>query len=248
MSKLRLYLAITLLAMLSLASGCLSGSALEAGLGEEFSLHLGQRALIRGENLTIEFQEVVEDSRCPRGVSCVWAGRVTCIIEIARAGSSYRMGLTQPGLTEEYSREKYQAYELAFKVTPYPEVNREIKPEAYELHLIVTKAPALTEVLGSILLDPASFEGKEITVVGYYRGWDLLQEANLPPPVTRSDWVLKDASGAIYVSASSIAGIPEGLHPTSMEDTRAIVEVQGIVHLNQKGQPYIEATSIRRVS
>src|SRR4030042_1535090 len=106
MWKRSLYL-IAFLAIVLTASGCGIGlSDIQVRLNKEFSLSLGQRALIAGENLGIRFEEVTEDSRCPRGVTCIWAGRVTCMVEITQAGSSYRMALTESGLTDEYSRER----------------------------------------------------------------------------------------------------------------------------------------------
>jgi len=211
-------------------------------------LSMGQRALIVGENLEISFEDVIEDSRCPRDVICIWAGRVTCMVELTHAGSSYRMALTELGLTDEYSKESYEDYELTFHVAPYPEAGKKIPPDAYRLHLLVSKLPKLTERLGSVITEPFSFEGQDIIVVGYYRGWDLLHEANTSPPVTRSDWVIKDLTGAIYVSADSEAKVPEGLHPSSPQDTGVILEVKGVVRVTGGGQPYIEATSIERVS
>jgi len=144
-------------------------------------LSMGQRALIVGENLEISFEDVTEDSRCPRDVICVWAGRVTCMVELTHAGSSYRMALTDLGLTDDYTKERYEDYELTFHVTPYPEAGKKIPPDAYRLHLIVTKLPKLTNRLGSVITEPFSFEGQDIIVVGYYRGWDLLHEANTSP-------------------------------------------------------------------
>lgn len=236
-------------AIVFIASGCGGGPCdVQARLDEEFSLSIGQRALIAGENLAIGFEEVTEDSRCPKEVTCIWAGRVTCMLEITQARSSYRMALTEPGLTDEYSRERYEGYGLSFHVTPYPEAGKKIPMDAYQLHLTVTKLVELTERLGSVIAEPFSFEGEYMTVVGYYRGWDLLQEANTSPPITRSDWVIKDSTGAIYVSANSEAGGPEGLDPSSAQDTGIILEVKGIVHVTEGGQPYLEATSIRRVS
>jgi len=158
------------------------------------------------------------------------------------------MALTEPGLTDEYSNERYEGYELTFHVTPYPEAAKKIPTDAYRLHLIVSKLPKLTERLGSVIAEPFSFDGQNITVVGYYRGWDLLHEANTAPPVTRSDWVVKDSAGAIYVSAASQAKVPEGLHPGSPQDTGVILEVKGVVRVTEGGQPYIEATSIQRIS
>ena len=97
--------------------------------------------MVTGEDLKIRFEEVVEDSRCPGDVTCVWAGRVTCIIELTQAGSSYRMALTEPGLTGEYSRDIYEKYEFTFHVVPYPEAGKKIPESAYQLNLIVSKLP-----------------------------------------------------------------------------------------------------------
>lgn len=107
-----------------------------------------------------------------------------------------------------------------------------------------------TSVVSQILSD-TSWEGKEVVIVGYYRGWDLLGEANQPPPVTRSDWVVKDASGAIYVTAgdAEITGqekLPEGENLTggNKAATSHIVRVTGIVRLTAEKQPYIEPAKI----
>jgi hypothetical protein len=45
-----------------------------ARLGEEFSLRVGESAELIGERATVGFRRVLNDSRCPRGVTCVWAG------------------------------------------------------------------------------------------------------------------------------------------------------------------------------
>jgi len=89
--------------------------------------------------------------------------------------SSYRMVLSEPGLTDEYSREIYKGHEISFHVTPYPEAGKEISQDKYRLHLIINKLPELTKMVGSIIAEPSTFEGQEVTIVGYYRGWDLLK-------------------------------------------------------------------------
>ena len=133
---------VAFLAIVLAASGCGAGPGdVQACLNEEFSLSMGQRALIEGENLGIRFEEVTEDSRCPREVTCIWAGRVTCMVEITQSGSSYCMALTEPGLSDEYSRESYKEYGLAFHVTPYPEEGKKIPPDEYRLRLTVSKMP-----------------------------------------------------------------------------------------------------------
>jgi len=230
------------------ASSCSESEYVEADLNEEFSLSIGQHASILGEDLTVTFEEVAEDSRCPSNVTCVWAGRVSCIVTVVHEGSSYRMTLTQPGLTSEYALDVYEEYELAFHVTPYPEAGKTIANDAYRLHLIISKLPEPTRIVGSIIMAPFHFEGRNITVIGYYRGWDLWHEVGMGPPVTRSDWVIKDSTGAIYISASSEAEVPEGLGPDSLDDTGIMLKVRGVVRVSEQGQPYIEAKSIERLS
>jgi hypothetical protein len=103
----------------------------------------------------------------------------------------------------------------------------------------------LSHLLGRIVESPQEFQGQEVTVVGYYRGWDLLGEANAPPPVTRSDWVMADATGAIYVSAASAtpADLPPG--PGSGNDLWRVLRLSGVVRFTAQGQPYLEADRVQ---
>ena len=62
-------------------------SAASAGLAnvpidKEFSLGIGQTASIDGDKLVIKFKAVLEDSRCPVNVVCVWAGNGKVEFEI----------------------------------------------------------------------------------------------------------------------------------------------------------------------
>jgi hypothetical protein len=239
---------LVFLCFVSAASSCSALDDVQVRLNEGFSLSIGQRASVTGEDLAVSFEEVTEDSRCPSDVTCVWAGRVSCVVELTHAGSSDRVTLTEPGLTSEYTREEYEEYEVAFHVTPYPEAGKKIANDAYRLHLIISKLPELTQIVGSIIAEPSAFEGKNITVIGYYRGWDLLHEADMGPPVTRSDWVIKESSGAIYISANSEAKVPDGLRPDSLQDTALTLKVMGIVRVTEHGQAYMEAKNIERVS
>jgi len=48
--------------------------AITAGLGEVFTIGIGQSAQIAEEDMAITFNEVIGDSRCPQNVNCVWEG------------------------------------------------------------------------------------------------------------------------------------------------------------------------------
>lgn len=228
-------------------SGCSIPGNSNSDLNEEFTLSFGKMVTISTENLELKFKDVIEDSRCPKGAICVWQGRVICEIEIGQLGHRNEILLTQSGLMSEFTNEQHGIYNFLFKVDPYPQTGKHINKTQYRLRMIVEKLIDLSNDISSILSKPQSFNGKEITIIGYFRGWDLLKEAQTMPPVTRSDWVIRDATGAIYVSANSEAHLPQGLNPSSIDGVYTVLEVKGTVQLSEKGQPYIFARSIKMV-
>jgi len=131
-----------LLAFVSLAlfiGGCPAASdVVKAKLGHEFTLPVGQRAVVEGEGLELRFKMVLSDNRCPQGAQCIIAGEVRVILEIKQNGSSDSVELSQPGLFEDYSLVSYGQYKFIFKVLPYPEVGHQIADDDYELKLTIT--------------------------------------------------------------------------------------------------------------
>jgi len=95
-SRPRLRAALLAVAVLPLtAAGCATAQAPSAAppsdppetgrvaaidAGEPFRLALG--ATHREGDHTVTFVEVVEDSRCPEGTDCVWAGRAQIRVEV----------------------------------------------------------------------------------------------------------------------------------------------------------------------
>jgi len=133
------YISCLLILLLGLCIGCAGSSELvKAGIGQEFSLRIGQTAQIENEPLAIRFNGVAGDSRCPRNVTCVWAGEVKCDVTVTYQGISSNITLTQPGLTEPPS-ETYKGYKLIFSVQPYPETPKQISTSEYRLILTVEK-------------------------------------------------------------------------------------------------------------
>lgn len=47
-------------------------------------VYLGKSIVV--ENYEIEFIEVLQDSRCPKGVSCIWAGEVVILVDLFEDG------------------------------------------------------------------------------------------------------------------------------------------------------------------
>jgi hypothetical protein len=135
------YISCLFILLLGLCSGCAgSDEFVKANLGQEFSLRISQTAQIENEQLAIRFTGVAGDSRCPRGVTCIWAGEVKCDVVITDKGESSNITLTQPG-AEQPSEETYKGYRLIYSVQPYPEAGKQISTEEYRLKLTVEKLP-----------------------------------------------------------------------------------------------------------
>lgn len=130
--------------------------------------------------------------------------------------------------------------------TPHslPGQNTPVIPSPAILDCLVNETD-FSDQIRDILENPQQFIGKAVTLTGYYRGWDLLKEAQGPSPITRSDWVLRDRCGAIYVLARNGMGLE--LNPGDKDDTVRVVRVNGVVRISAKGQPYIEPREVKLV-
>ena len=66
----------------------------QIGTNAEFSLAPGQQAKIDGTQIILRFDGVGEDSRCPQGVQCVWAGNAVVKVSITEGDIAFqRMAL-----------------------------------------------------------------------------------------------------------------------------------------------------------
>ena len=107
-------------------------------LEQEFKLKVGESAKALHEGLKVEFESVAEDSRCPRGVTCIWAGNAKILLKVEKdAGKKANVELNT-NINPKTSR--YFEYELRLKeLKPYPESNATIKASDYEVTLTVHK-------------------------------------------------------------------------------------------------------------
>jgi hypothetical protein len=98
---------------------------------------------------------------------------------------------------------------------------------------------SITAVIDEILDSPQEYVGKPVEITGYFQGWDLLGEVGQPPPVTRSDWVIADEGGALYVTGPP----PSDLNPASLDDVGTLIHLTATVAM-QPGQVYLEVHSV----
>lgn len=90
---------------------------------------------------SINFKGVISDSRCPRKVSCVWAGEAKVLVEILKNGKLIEekiIVIDSANNLLNTSDEDYHYYVLGMDLRPYPTVDKENQPE-YTLTVKVVK-------------------------------------------------------------------------------------------------------------
>lgn len=106
-------------------------------LGSEFSLGIGREASLPSGDLRVRFDAVAEDSRCPTGVQCVWAGNVRVVLHLD--GTSGARADTI-GLNVEPKSTHYGAYLIRLtRVEPVPAKDARPAPASYVATLTITR-------------------------------------------------------------------------------------------------------------
>lgn len=77
--------AFGLLACAEGASGLSSQEAPVPAVGERFTLEVGQSVPIADTGVQITYTELVDDSRCPPEVTCVWEGDAVVAVSLSGA-------------------------------------------------------------------------------------------------------------------------------------------------------------------
>lgn len=101
--------------------------------GEEFELKLGEEARIGNDALAIEFVDVLEDSRCPSNVTCVWAGNGK--VEIRFTRETLRLNTYLDPRDSTISNVNVELLSLK----PYPEHPVQFEKEDYKVRILVTE-------------------------------------------------------------------------------------------------------------
>jgi hypothetical protein len=98
----------------------------------------GKEVKVEGEDLKIAFVSVTDDSRCPEGATCVWAGNGRIHLTARNAkGECVEFDLNTTLQPVEYDFGKYRI-KLA-SLSPYPSIKHHPKPDEYVATLVVTK-------------------------------------------------------------------------------------------------------------
>ena len=107
---------------------------------QEIELRVGGSAPVHGTGATVRFDGVSDDSRCPRGATCVWEG--DAIVELSVSGE----GGGSPETVRLHANARFSQQARALGVTltlvrlePLPEADRPVPPGAYSAAIRVTR-------------------------------------------------------------------------------------------------------------
>ncbi|MCR4403843.1 MAG: hypothetical protein NUW06_00860 [Candidatus Acetothermia bacterium] len=128
-------LAAVLALSLAGCDGLLGGWPVRAELGEPFTLRVGQTAAVEG--LRVTFLRVLQDSRCPVDVVCIWAGNAR--VELELAASSHGRTTVELNSSLAPREATFGSYLVRYvDLRPYPRSTERPDPPAYRLTLVVS--------------------------------------------------------------------------------------------------------------
>jgi hypothetical protein len=111
----------------------------DVALDKEFEIKFDQEVRIKKEGLRIIFSSVAEDSRCPTGVECVWAGngKIVLFIKNSRRRAYYIKLNTGVEPKHDNFIMKYDIKLVS--LSPYPKKDVKIKNKDYVATLVVSR-------------------------------------------------------------------------------------------------------------
>ena len=94
-------------------------------------------------DVELKFVEVVSDSRCPKNVTCVWAGEVVVLVDVYKDGKKVeqkKLTFNSSSQLQNQFANLFASEDLnisAYNVSPYPVYGEKIKSGNYYIQLEV---------------------------------------------------------------------------------------------------------------
>ena len=133
-----MYRAVLIGLTVLLMGACMAGNTEnEVKAGEAFEVTVGASATLEGGG-EFQFVAVREDSRCPEGVHCIWAGQAVVEVKFADGQAAK---LTVPGGPDNAKAiTEHSGVTLEFKsLAPYPKDGVELDPKSYVATFVFTR-------------------------------------------------------------------------------------------------------------
>lgn len=112
-------------------------AVLDPELGQPFEMKPAELVAIEG--LRITFEGVSEDSRCPTGATCVWAGDAAATFTLEKPPAAALQGTLHT--SGRFVRQTdYDNFTIRLEdIKPYPKLGATIAPADYRATLVVTR-------------------------------------------------------------------------------------------------------------
>lgn len=128
---------VFILAAAAAAAACDEGvTGPTVPVNQSFELAPGGAAAVAGASMTVRFERVSGDSRCPGDAICVWAGDAVVQIAVLSGGA------VAPYELHTFTREPVKHGDMTIQLVdlqPYPFSSRPIAPGDYRATLRVTR-------------------------------------------------------------------------------------------------------------
>lgn len=105
---------------------------------QDFDLAPGATATIDGGALTLTFDRVAADSRCPTGVQCVWAGNGAVVLTVAPSSAS-KNSVTLNTMLPPHAATAAPYQISLVGLAPYPKQGSTIPSASYIATLRITR-------------------------------------------------------------------------------------------------------------
>jgi hypothetical protein len=113
--------------------------SVKAQTNQQIKLAVKKQKTVTKDKLTVKFVSVMEDSRCPIGVDCIWAGNAKIQIKVtSRKGISKTFELNT-GIQPQTIQ--FEGYEIKLgELSPHPKANVPANPNGYTANFVVSKS------------------------------------------------------------------------------------------------------------
>lgn len=132
---MRALLRISLLFLIMLCTGTLHAGRPNS-TPVEVTIKIGQ-SVDCGGGMAIRFDDVLQDSRCPEGVACVWAGNAKVSVTVTKTGKEPARVELNTNLEPRIAKALSCTMEI-IRLDPLRRVNEKVDKNVYVLRLKVT--------------------------------------------------------------------------------------------------------------
>jgi len=122
------------------AAGGSGPSSPTPAVNEEFTLAPGQTAVVNDAKISLTFESVSEDSRCPSDVQCIWEGDAVVVLKVkTTADEVTREVHTQGGETRARKAPAGDHIVTLVRLDPTPRSGSPIEASAYRATLMLAR-------------------------------------------------------------------------------------------------------------